>query len=266
VAVVLCEVGAQLYVLVLRRAKRASDPWSGQVCLPGGHCEAHESAEDAARRETCEETALCLCHHHRTPHTPAYHAHHLPASHAHHLAGGARGNPPPPPCFFDCLGALPTRRAPGRRVHALLFLARGHLRALPALHPNAGEIAAALWQPLGFLLAPDIPVYPLRYDHRALPLYFPAIQLPAPHALGAFHLWGLTLRVLLDFALLLLDDAHRPPAARHNGGESTGEKEEESGDETRDGSSDEPPTAYVAAVRASLRRFYANPTPFHCCL
>lgn len=48
-------------VLLLRRAKYASDPWSGHIGLPGGRSESgDESLLHTAIRETHEETALDL--------------------------------------------------------------------------------------------------------------------------------------------------------------------------------------------------------------
>jgi 8-oxo-dGTP pyrophosphatase MutT (NUDIX family) len=51
--------GAEL--LMVRRAERAGDPWSGHVALPGGLAEpADRDVEDTARRETLEEIGLDL--------------------------------------------------------------------------------------------------------------------------------------------------------------------------------------------------------------
>lgn len=50
-----------LETLFMRRAQRPEDPWSGQMCFPGGHVEPwDESVEAAARRETLEEVGLPL--------------------------------------------------------------------------------------------------------------------------------------------------------------------------------------------------------------
>lgn len=38
--------------------KRAIDPYKGLFCLPGGHINEYETAEDAVRREVKEETGL----------------------------------------------------------------------------------------------------------------------------------------------------------------------------------------------------------------
>ena len=45
--------------LLIRRAEREGDPWSGQVALPGGRWQREDqSLEDTALRETHEETGL----------------------------------------------------------------------------------------------------------------------------------------------------------------------------------------------------------------
>jgi 8-oxo-dGTP pyrophosphatase MutT (NUDIX family) len=48
-------------MLVIRRAARTGDPWSGQLALPGGRREAHDAdLLDTAIRETREETGVAL--------------------------------------------------------------------------------------------------------------------------------------------------------------------------------------------------------------
>lgn len=48
-------------LLVIRRAERVGDPWSGQLALPGGRAEAGDhDLLDTAIRETDEETGLRL--------------------------------------------------------------------------------------------------------------------------------------------------------------------------------------------------------------
>jgi len=48
-------------VLLIRRAERAGDPWSGQVAFPGGKMqEGDRSARDTAIRETMEEVGIDL--------------------------------------------------------------------------------------------------------------------------------------------------------------------------------------------------------------
>ena len=48
-------------VLLIRRAEREGDPWSGQVAFPGGMVGAQDgSFEDTAKRETLEEVGVDL--------------------------------------------------------------------------------------------------------------------------------------------------------------------------------------------------------------
>lgn len=61
VALLLSEQAGSLSVLLVRRAERAGDPWSGHMALPGGHF--HLDDGDllvTARRETFEEVGLDL--------------------------------------------------------------------------------------------------------------------------------------------------------------------------------------------------------------
>ncbi len=44
--------------LLIKRAERNNDPWSGQMALPGGHRNAGESCIDTAKRETLEEVGI----------------------------------------------------------------------------------------------------------------------------------------------------------------------------------------------------------------
>jgi len=53
--------GSDLDLLLIRRAKSETDPWSGQMALPGGRQEPRDpSLLHTAIRETAEETALAL--------------------------------------------------------------------------------------------------------------------------------------------------------------------------------------------------------------
>lgn len=53
-----------LELLLIQRAERTGDPWSGQVALPGGRRSAGDATlQDTAMRETLEETGLDLATH-----------------------------------------------------------------------------------------------------------------------------------------------------------------------------------------------------------
>jgi 8-oxo-dGTP pyrophosphatase MutT (NUDIX family) len=61
VALMLRERDGGLEVLVIRRADKEGDPWSGHMALPGGRREpGDQDAYDTARRETLEEIGLDL--------------------------------------------------------------------------------------------------------------------------------------------------------------------------------------------------------------
>ena len=63
VAVALRAGGGDIEVLLIHRADRTSDPWSGHMAFPGGRLEpGDESPLQAAVRETGEEIALDLGH------------------------------------------------------------------------------------------------------------------------------------------------------------------------------------------------------------
>lgn len=61
VALILKPAKAGLMGLFILRAKKAGDPWSGQMALPGGHRERNDlSLVETAKRETFEEIGLDL--------------------------------------------------------------------------------------------------------------------------------------------------------------------------------------------------------------
>jgi len=61
VALVLLEGEQGLEILLIRRAERADDPWSGQIALPGGRYDGGDrDLEATAIRETREETGVDL--------------------------------------------------------------------------------------------------------------------------------------------------------------------------------------------------------------
>ena len=61
VAVIFWDAQGDEEVLLIRRAEREDDPWSGQVAFPGGMVSAEdESFEETARREAAEEVGVDL--------------------------------------------------------------------------------------------------------------------------------------------------------------------------------------------------------------
>lgn len=60
VAVVFREGTGGLELLFVKRRVRPGRRWSGDIAFPGGLAERHETAADAARRETREEVSLGL--------------------------------------------------------------------------------------------------------------------------------------------------------------------------------------------------------------
>ena len=61
VALVLRVINGELELLLIRRAEREGDPWSGHVALPGGRRDPRDpSLRETAIRETLEETAIDL--------------------------------------------------------------------------------------------------------------------------------------------------------------------------------------------------------------
>jgi 8-oxo-dGTP pyrophosphatase MutT (NUDIX family) len=63
VALLLRVVNQRLEALFVKRVERPTDPWSGQIALPGGKREAEdESLRQTVIRETLEETGIDLLH------------------------------------------------------------------------------------------------------------------------------------------------------------------------------------------------------------
>ncbi len=61
VAIVLTDDAGYLDLLLIERARRAGDPWSGHMAFPGGRVDVGDAtARAAAERETLEEVGLSL--------------------------------------------------------------------------------------------------------------------------------------------------------------------------------------------------------------
>lgn len=117
VAVVVREGDQGFEVLLIHRAESASDPWSGQMALPGGRVEpTDENSLQAAIRETREEVAL-------------------------DLEGDAT--------FLGRLSET-SPRGHGRRLGLVIMPFLFGLIAEPSLALN-DEVQGALWVPLSFL-------------------------------------------------------------------------------------------------------------------
>lgn len=64
VAMVLRQTDPHVELLLIERARRNGDPWSGQMAFPGGMVVPSDyNARAAAERETCEEIGLTLAAH-----------------------------------------------------------------------------------------------------------------------------------------------------------------------------------------------------------
>lgn len=100
-------------LLLIRRAEREGDPWSGHMALPGGHAQPNDRDLLAtALRETQEEVGIDLREHELLGALDEHAAH----------AGG---------------------RFTGLVISPFVFALRGE----PSLHPNH-EVAEVLWAPL----------------------------------------------------------------------------------------------------------------------
>jgi 8-oxo-dGTP pyrophosphatase MutT (NUDIX family) len=151
------QLGPQL--LLITRAERAGDVWSGHVALPGGRSEPGDrDIVDTARRETMEEVAVDLA---------------TPGS----ILLGA----------LDVLQPM-SSYLPQIVVHPLVW----HVReAEPRL---SDEVAGVHWVELDYLRRVEH-----RIEHRmrtpeGSERSFPAITLVE----GGAPLWGMTLRIVLD--------------------------------------------------------------------
>lgn len=146
-------------VLLIERAEREGDPWSGHMAFPGGRVDAGDaSVRHAAERETREEVGIDLG--------------------AAELLGR-----------LDDLGGHRATGAPRIVVSAFVY----HLSQTGALAPNH-EVRSAFWFPLADLRAPERQI-----DHRwpagaASP--FPGIRVGASER---HVVWGLTYRFLEVF-------------------------------------------------------------------
>jgi 8-oxo-dGTP pyrophosphatase MutT (NUDIX family) len=164
VAVVLREGGTGAEVLLIKRAERAGDPWSGHVAFPGGRADPEDaSIEATAEREAREEVGLDLA----------------------------------PPAARR-IGRLPDHpgRAAGRWIGLAITPVLYQVVGDPPLALDRAEVEATFWAPLAALASG-------RHDGRMLHWWRPLRRLPLslPFVLPCwryegFTIWGLTHRML----------------------------------------------------------------------
>ena len=121
VAMILKVVDGELHILMIKRAEREGDPWSGHMAFPGGRMETSDaSGFEAARRETMEEIGLVL--------------------------------EDDDPCIgrLSEINARPNRGALGMIVTPFVF----RIDRETSFEPNH-EVAEVVWIPLEFLLDLD---------------------------------------------------------------------------------------------------------------
>jgi 8-oxo-dGTP pyrophosphatase MutT (NUDIX family) len=138
VALVLRPAAADLEVLLIRRAERHGDPWSGHMAFPGGRADPRDVDTIAtAARETMEEVGIDVVH------------------------GG------------EWLGALeelhPRSGAPAISVYPHVFAVSADAEA----HPNH-EVGEAFWVPLGEISRPDAATEYLHTSPNGARVRFPA--------------------------------------------------------------------------------------------
>jgi 8-oxo-dGTP pyrophosphatase MutT (NUDIX family) len=163
VAMVLAESGNEVDLLLIHRAVRDSDPWSGHMAFPGGRRDPDDAdVVHTAVRETFEEVGI-------------------------DLGGDA-----------SILGHLDELRAVARHrpldlvITPVVFALRRKLEP----KPNPREVAGAIWVPLSFFYKPEATgVYRRTLD--GVENQYPCYEY------RGYQIWGLTYRILEGFLDLL---------------------------------------------------------------
>jgi 8-oxo-dGTP pyrophosphatase MutT (NUDIX family) len=174
VALILQLRDGELGVLMIRRADREGDPWSGQMAFPGGRMEpADRNGLATAKRETAEEIGL-------------------------HLGAGE-----------PCLGRLSELRATPRLWHRRGLVITPyvfHLRRAVNFHPNH-DVQEVVWVPLEFLLDEDNRSQ-MTWERGRLRLRMPCYDYRGR------RIWGLSLKMLDELLALVAGEARSgsPPA------------------------------------------------------
>lgn len=157
VALVLRQRDADVEALLIRRAERDGDPWSGHMALPGGRVEPGETPLATAVREAREEVGLDLG-------SLGRYVGRLPEHHA--LSGGILRPLAVTPCVFALEAEPPPLDLDGSEVSEALWVSLGALR-------SGGLAARFTWSRPG-IAAMVLPCWD--YDGR--------------------RIWGLTHRIL----------------------------------------------------------------------
>ena len=172
VAAILRDTGRGTEVLLIKRAQRPGDLWSGHMAFPGGHRDEGDTDLAAtAVRETLEEIGLDLRQHGR------------PLGHLNHL------------------DVHPIGAQHRMLVVPYVFALEGHL---PPLRPNH-EVAEVHWGSL-----PDM-FHGRSATQRDMPVRGGLYNFPG-YAVRDEIVWGLTYQMLLGFFAALDPDWRKPAA------------------------------------------------------
>jgi len=169
VAAILRPSRADTEVLLIRRADRPGDPWSGHMAFPGGHHEPVDSdLRETAVRETMEEVGLNL--------------------HDHEYLGQ-----------LDEVAAMARGRAVGMTIAPYVFALRdAHDHDAPlVLRPNH-EVAELLWGSLGRMYRGEVDATK-EISYGGETLHLPAFQVEEQ------LVWGMTHGMLRSLFSLLTE-------------------------------------------------------------
>lgn len=165
VAIIVRDGAHGLEAMMIKRAEREGDPWSGHMAFPGGRRDPQDRTTLAvAQRETWEEIGLRV------------------DQHARHLGR-----------LSDLL-AQPRRRLPSTAAMVVTPFVFS-VEQLPPLQPNH-EVAEVIWVPLQFLADRRNRremQWQLQHKRISLPCYFFQDR----------RIWGLSLRMLDELLQLL---------------------------------------------------------------
>ena len=146
-------------VLLIQRATREGDPWSGQMAFPGGRSESQDNGlHETAVRETAEEVGDRLAE-------------------SMELLGR-----------LDDLEAIARGRKTGLTISPFVYW----LDKDVSLAPSPAEVAEVFWTPVTPLLRGDADSTHL-YRHNGVPMRLPA------YLVQGKSVWGLTYKMLAGF-------------------------------------------------------------------